>query len=425
MNTNTQIKLSLMMFIQFFVWGCWYATIAFYMSAQGMEDLTQWPYTVNPIAAIVAPFFLGLVADRYFATEKILGVLHLIGGVFMLLVPQATENPVLFITLLLLYNLCFMPTLGLSNTLSFHHMDDQEKQFPKVRVWGTIGWIVAGLYISYILGAFVAEGVKPEATNLPVISSGVASLILGIYCFFLPNTPPQGAGESVSVRTIIGLDALKHLGSKPFYIFIISSLLICIPLAAYYNLTQIFIGAAGFEKVAATQTLGQVSEIVFMLAIPFFFRRYGVKWMLIIGMGAWALRYFLFAFAAPNAVTWMILLGIVLHGICYDFFFVTGQIYVDKKSTPALRGQAQGFLVFVTYGIGMLIGAQVAVGWIYNGFLAEAPLVMQKATDGTMVEVNALTLEQWKSFWLFPAILAAAIMVFFGLTFREEKEIAS
>lgn len=424
MNTKIQIQLSVMMFIQFFVWGCWYATIAFYMTAQGMEDLTHWPYTVNPIAAIVAPFFLGLVADRYFATEKVLGVLHLVGGVFMLLVPQATGNPVLFITLMLLYNLCFMPTLGLSNTLSFHNMEDQEKQFPKIRVWGTIGWIVAGLFISYVLGAFVPEGVQAEATNLPVISSGISSLILGLYCFTLPHTPPKGAGEQISIETIIGLDALRHLGSRPFYIFIISSLLICIPLAAYYNFTQLFLGATGFEDIAATQTLGQMSEIFFMLLIPFFFIRYGVKWMLIIGMGAWALRYVLFAFAAPETVTWMILLGIILHGICYDFFFVTGQIYVDKRSTPALRGQAQGFLVLVTYGIGMLIGAQVA-GWIYNGFLAEAPAIMQQAADGSTVEVRSLTLEQWKSFWLVPAALAAGIMLFFAFTFREEKETVS
>ncbi|PHN07479.1 MFS transporter [Flavilitoribacter nigricans] len=406
MNTKIQVQLSTMMFLQFFVWGAWYTTIAVFMTSEGMETLTHWPYTVNPIAAIVAPFFLGLVADRYFATEKVLAVLHLLGGVLMLLVPQTTGTPVLFITLLLLYNLCFMPTLGLSNTLSFHNIDDQEKQFPVIRVFGTLGWIAAGLFVSFFLGVFTEEGVVPESTAMPLYTTGIVSLILGVYCFFLPHTPPQGAGEEVSVRTILGLDALKQLGSRSFYIFIISSLLICIPLAAYYNFTQIFLGATGFDNIAATQSWGQVSEVVFMLLIPVFFRRFGVKWMLIIGMGAWALRYGLFSMAAPDSVTWMILLGILLHGVCYDFFFVTGQIYVDKKSTPAVRGQAQGFLVLVTYGVGMFIGAQVA-GMVFNSFL-----------DGA----SALTLDQWKSFWLIPAGLAVAVMIFFGLMFREEKE---
>lgn len=405
MNTKIQTQLSIMMFLQFFVWGSWYTTIAVYMTNEGMETLTHWPYTVNPIAAIVAPFFLGLVADRYFATEKILGILHLIGGFVLLVVPQTSAAPVLFISLLLLYNLCYMPTLGLANTLSFHNIQDQERQFPLIRVFGTIGWIAAGLFVSFVLGAF-SEGRLPEATALPLYTSGVASLLLGIYCFTLPHTPPQGAGQEVSVRSILGLDAFKQLGSRPFYIFIISSLLICIPLAAYYNFTQIFLGATGFDNIAATQTWGQVSEVVFMLLIPVFFRRLGVKWMLLIGMGAWVLRYILFSVAAPEALTWMILLGILLHGICYDFFFVTGQIYVDKKSTPAIRGQAQGFLVLVTYGVGMLIGAQVA-GQVYNGFLGDTA---------------ALSLEQWKAFWLIPAGFAAFVLLFFGFTFFDKTD---
>ncbi|HEV2124321.1 MAG TPA: MFS transporter, partial [Chloroflexota bacterium] len=374
-----------MMFLQFFIWGAWYTTIAVYMTTQGMETLTHWPYTVNPIAAIIAPFFLGLVADRYFATEKVLGVLHLFGGLVLLTVPQLTGNPTLFILMLLVYNLFYMPTLGLSNSLAFHNIQDQEKQFPLIRVFGTIGWIVAGLFISFVLSGFVT--VLPEQTALPLYTAGVASLLLGLYSFSLPHTPPTGAGQAVSVRSILGLDTLQHLGSRPFYIFIISSLLICIPLAAYYNFTQIFLGAAGVQNIAATQTLGQMSEVGFMLLMPFFFARLGVKWMLLVGMGAWVLRYVLFALAAPSAIFWMIILGILLHGICYDFFFVTGQIYVDKKSTPAIRGQAQGFLVFVTYGVGMLIGAQIA-GNVYNSFLAGAP---------------ELTLQQWHDFWWIPA----------------------
>ncbi len=401
MNSKIQFQLSTMMFLQFFVWGAWYTTIAVYMTNQGMADQTHWPYTVNPVAAIVAPFFLGLIADRYFSTEKVLGVMHLLGGGVMLLVPQTAANPTLFIGMMLLYNLCYMPTLGLANTLSFHNIEDQEKQFPVIRVFGTIGWIVAGLFISFVLSGFV-EGI-PEATALPLYTTAIGSIVLGLFCFTLPHTPPPAAGQKVDLRSIAGLDALRQLGSRPFYIFIISSLLICIPLAAYYNFTQIYLGATGFENIAGTQTIGQMSEIAFMLLIPFFFRRLGVKWMLAVGMGAWSLRYVLFALGAPEMVTWMIILGIALHGICYDFFFVTGQIYVDKKSTPAIRGQAQGFLVLVTYGVGMLIGAQVA-GNVYNSFLKDA---------------GALTLEQWKEFWYIPAAFAAVVMVFFLLTFYD------
>jgi nucleoside transporter len=398
-------RLSTMMFLQFFIWGAWYTTVAVFMANNGMEALTHWPFTVNPIAAIVAPFFLGLVADRFFATEKVLGALHLIGGVIMLFVPGAVGSPTLFITLLLLYNLCYMPTLGLSNSLAFHHIRDQEKQFPLIRVFGTVGWIVAGLFISFVLGRFVGGGV-PEQTAAPLYTTAVASILLGLYAFTLPHTPPRAAGERISVRSIVGLDALDHLGSRSFYVFITASLLLCIPLAAYYNFTQIFLGDAGVTRIAATQTLGQMSEVVFMLLMPVFFVRLGVKWMLAVGMGAWVLRYVLFALAAPDAVFWMIVTGILLHGICYDFFFVTGQIYVDKKSSPAIRGQAQGFLVLITYGVGMLIGAQIA-GNVYARVLGDA---------------TSLTLEQWRGFWYIPAVFAAAVLVFFVLMFHDRTE---
>ena len=389
-----------MMFLQFFIWGAWYTTIAVYMTNHGMERLTFWPYTVNPIAAIVAPFFLGLVADRYFATEKVLGVLHILGGFVLCAVPRFTGSPTTFILLLLVYNLCYMPTLGLANSLAFHHIQSQEQQFPLIRVFGTVGWIVAGLFISLALSRMMTA--VPETTAWPLYTAGIASVVLGVFCFTLPHTPPRGAGQPVSLRSIAGLDALKQIGDRPFYVFIIASLLLCIPLAAYYNFTQLYLGAAGVRKIAATQTLGQMSETLFMLLMPLMFLRLGVKKMLMVGMGAWVLRYALFALAAPNAVFWMIVLGVALHGPCYDFFFVTGQIYVDKKSTPAIRGQAQGFLVLVTYGVGMLIGAQVA-GRVYNSFLGAA---------------TTLTLEQWRSFWIFPAAFAAAVLLFFAAFFR-------
>jgi nucleoside transporter len=397
-------RLSVMMFLQFFVWGAWYTTIAVYMTNQGMATLTHWPFTVNPIAAIAAPFFVGLVADRFFATERVYGILHLVGGVLLLAVPQTAGNPTLFIGMLLLYNLCYMPTLALSSSLAFHNITDQEKQFPRIRVWGTIGWIIAGLFISFGLGAF-AGGAQPEQTSLPLYTAGIVSLLLAAFSFTLPHTPPPARGQVISARSIIGLDAFKQLGSRPFYVFIVSALLLCIPLAAYYNFTQLYLEAAGVRNIAATQTLGQMSETLFMFAMPVLFVRLGVKRMLLAGMAAWVLRYVLFALGAPDGVYWMIALGILLHGICYDFFFVTGMIYVDKKSTSAIRGQAQGFFVFVTYGVGMLIGAQVA-GNVYNRFLAGS---------------TALTLEQWGSFWLLPAGFAAVVLILFGLAFHDRE----
>lgn len=392
------------MFLEFFVWGAWYTTVAVYMAAEGLGDLTHWPYTVNPVAAIVAPFFLGLVADRYFAAQNVFGVLHLLGGVFMLAAPSLIGNPTIFILALLAYNLCYMPTLGLSNTIAFEQLEDQEKEFPIIRVFGTIGWIIAGLSISFVLSPVL--GVTAEATAWPLYMTGVGSIILGLFSFTLPNTPPVAKGQPVSVASIAGVDAFRQLASRPFFVFLAASLLICIPLAAYYNFTQLFLEATGFENIAATQSLGQVSEVAFMLLMPLLFVRWGVKWMLAAGMFAWVVRYALFALAAPEAVTWMIVGGILIHGICYDFFFVTGQIYVEKKSTPAVRGQAQGLLVLVTYGVGMLIGAQVA-GAVYNSFLAGR---------------GTLPLAEWTQFWWIPAVFAAVVLVLFIFLFNDRVD---
>ncbi|QOR76857.1 MAG: MFS transporter [Thermoflavifilum sp.] len=405
MPLSLRIRLSLLMFLEFFIWGAWYTTIAVFMSNHDMKNITQWPFTVNPIAAIVAPFFVGLIADRYFATERVLGVLHLLGALFMFLTPKAVGHPLLFILLLLAYNICYMPTMSLANSLTFHHITDQEKNFPTIRVFGTIGWIIAGLFISFVGVYFVKSGLRPEQTAMPLYLTSVASLLLGLYSFTLPHTPPPAAGKLVSFRSIAGIDALKQLGSKPFYIFLLCSFLICIPLAAYYNFTQLFLEGTGFQNIAATQTIGQMSEWIFMLLMPVFFRRLGVKWMLAMGMLAWTVRYALFALGAPHEIVWMIIVGIALHGICYDFFFVTGQIYVDKKSTPEIRGQAQGLIVLVTYGVGMLIGAQIA-GAVYNSFLGNT---------------EKLTLTQWNQFWWIPSIFALIVLIFFVLAFQDRK----
>jgi Nucleoside H+ symporter. len=394
------------MFLQFFIWGAWYTSIAVYMSEAGMADLTHWPYTVNPIAAIVAPFFLGLIADKYFATQKVLAMLHVIGGLIMLFTPSTANNPTLFIVMLLAYNLCYMPTLGLANSIAFKNIDDQEKQFPMIRVFGTIGWIVAGLFISFFIGKVLGIPGVVEKTPIPLYVTGIASIILGAYCFTLPKTEPTNSGKKITFSEIAGITALKELASPAFFVFMLASFLICIPLAAYYNFTQLFLSQANMTNVAGIQTLGQASEIIFMILMPLFFKRLGVKIMLLVGMLAWVARYALFAMGAPDSVMWMILGGIALHGVCYDFFFVTGQIYIDKRATDANRGQAQGLMVLVTYGIGMFVGAIVA-GEVYNHFL-----------NGT----QALTPENWSQFWWLPAMFALGIAVLFMLMFKDNSE---
>ncbi|GMQ82179.1 MAG: MFS transporter [Rhodothermia bacterium] len=398
-NRSKSASLSVMMFLQFFVWGAWYVTVGNFMVEKGMGDITHWAYTVGPLAAIISPFFLGMVSDRYFDVEKVLGVLHLLSGGALLLTPMFSNSPTTFILVLGVHMLFYTPTLGLVNSLAFHNITNQEKQFPLIRVFGTIGWIVAGVLVSTVLGA--------DQTAVPFYVAGTTGIVLGLFSFTLPHTPPPAASQkSASFREIMGIDALSRLSSRSFNVFLISSFLISIPLAAYYNFAPIFVNDAGLADPATKMSFGQMSEVLFLLAMPFFFRRLGVKWMLLVGMGAWVLRYVLFALAAPAAVVWMILFGILLHGICYDFFFVTGQIYVDKKSSPEIRSQAQGFLVLLTYGAGMFIGAQLS-GWLYNFYKAGSEI---------------MSWEQWQSFWWAPAIFAGVIMLIFAVLFNDEVE---
>jgi nucleoside transporter len=395
MKKSTYLQLSGMMFLEFFVWGAWYVTVGNYMTAIGMSDVIYWAYAVGPIGAIVSPFFLGMVADRFFSTEKVLAALHLIGGVAMFFAPVAAEagNAVGFIVLLLIHMLCYMPTVGLANALAFHHITDQEKYFPIIRVFGTIGWIVAGVIVSAVLGA--------DQTGVPLRVAGIAGVVMGFYAYTLPHTPPSPKAE-ISVRQILGLDALATLKSPSFVVFIVSSFLICIPLSTYYAYAPVYVNANNIVNPGFKMTFGQMSEAVFILMMPLFFRFLGFKWMLLTGMLAWVLRYVLFALSAPASVVWMIMGGIILHGICYDFFFVTGQIYVDKISTKEIRGQAQGFLVLMTYGAGMFIGAQVS-GWIFNGIVTSTG----PAAAG-----------EWQTFWTIPAVLAGLVMIVFAMFFR-------
>jgi nucleoside transporter len=390
-------QLSAMMFLQFFVWGAWAVSVGNYMKANGMEAAIPWAYSVGPIAGIISPFFLGMVADRFFATERVLAAMHILGGLVLLALPSVPSTPVaglpLFIWVLLLHTLCYMPTLGLTNTLAFHNVTNQEKQFPLIRVFGTIGWIAANWVVSVLL--------KADFTAQQFYAAGAASLLLGVYSLTLPHTPPPAAGQRISTREILGLDSLALMKERSFAVFMICSFLVCIPLAAYYSYAAVFVGETGVTEVAATMSYGQMAEIVFMLAMPLFFARLGVKWMLLVGMLAWAIRYGLFASAAGNHMFPLIVGGIVLHGICYDFFFVTGQIYVDKKASTKIRGQAQGFLVLVTQGLGALVGAQL-MGAIVKNF------------------TDAAGTKNWSAIWPIPAIAAAVIMVVFLLLFRDD-----
>jgi nucleoside transporter len=394
-------KLCIMMFLEFFIWGAWYVTMSTFMTEAGMAAKIGWAYMLCPIAAIISPFFLGMVADRFFSSEKVLAVLMLIGGAVMFAVPGVTaaqkQGPGPFLLIILIHALCYMPTLGLTNTIAFANMTNQEKQFPMVRVFGTLGWIVAGLMISYL-------GV--DKTEKPFMLAGGAAVLMGVFSFFLPHTPPPAKGKPASIGKILGADALALLKSNSFLIFCVASFLICIPLAAYYSFAGRLVNDLG-KPVGSTMSIGQAAEVVFMLLMPLFFARLGVKWMLAVGMLSWVTRYALFAIGAPTAIFWVIIVGIALHGMCYDFFFVTGFIYTDKKASKEIRGQAQGLLVLITQGLGLGIGAFLA-GELFN------------RTVGAATGSAALAL--YPKFWWTCAIFAAAVLVIFVLFFRDDSK---
>ena len=350
-----QARLSVMMFLQFFIWGAWYVTAPRFLGTIGFTGGDfGWTYSVGPLAGIITPFFVGMVADRFFSTERVLGAMHLAGGGIMFAATTMMTgevSPAVINLFFFGYMLTYFPTLSLTNTLAMHNMTNPEKEFPLIRVFGTIGWIVGGITLS-VLG-------WGSSISMFYLTAG-AAVLLGIYSFTLPHTPPPAAGKKPTIAELFGVDAFVLLKQRSFLIFMVSSFLICIPLAFYYQLAERTVAQGAIAFPPTKMTFGQMSEIGFMLLMPFFFARLGVKWMLVVGMVAWVARYGLFAIGAPEQVAWMILLGVALHGICYDFFFVTGQIYTDKVANKKIRGQAQGMLVLFTLGFGMLIGAQVA-----------------------------------------------------------------
>jgi nucleoside transporter len=394
--SKIKIQLSFMMFLEFFIWGGWFVTMGTFLSqsfnASGSQ-LAQ-AYETQSIGAIIAPFIIGLIADRYFSAQKILGFLHILGAMILYLA-GTSEDFISFYPFVLIYMILYMPTLALVNSVAFRQMKDPSKEFPPIRVFGTVGWIVAGLTIGY-LGW---ESQKLLSNTFYLTAS--ASAILGVFSFTLPDTPPSAEKGNYSISEILGLDALSLLKDTKYLIFFISSILICIPLAFYYQHANQFLNELGMQKAAAVMTLGQISEALFILLLPVFLKRYGIKTTLIVGMLAWVVRYILFAYGDIGENAWMLIFGVILHGICYDFFFVSGQIYTDYKAGDKFKSSAQGLITLATYGLGMLVGFRLA-GYITDQFIISSG-------------------HDWTQIWIIPSGFALFVLVFFILTFKNEK----
>ncbi len=403
LNNGITTRLSIMMFLQFFIWGGWFVTLGTFLgnNINATDGQIAQAFSTQSWGAIIAPFIVGLIADRYFNAERILGVLHLFGALLMYLMSNTTEFSV-FYPYVLGYMVLYMPTLALVNSVAFRQLTDPSKQFSKIRVFGTVGWIIAGLVISFVFSwdsqAAIGEGMLKNTFTM----TAIASAILGLFSFTLPKTPPLvEKGQKLAIKDILGLDALKLLTDKNFAIFFFSSVLICIPLAFYYQNANPFLTEIGVSNATGKMTIGQGSEVLFMLLLPIFLNKYGIKKTLLFGMLAWAIRYLLFAYGNSEELVFMLIGGIALHGICYDFFFVSGQIYTDSKAGEKFKSSAQGLITLATYGVGMLIGFWAA------GKISEYYVT----SDG----------HAWESIWILPAAFSAVVFLIFAFSFKNEK----
>ena len=396
MKPNAAVLLCLMMLLEYFIWGSWYVTMSTYMvnnlHSSGVQIGAA--YSALAIATMISPFVVGLIADRFFSAQRIMGVLHLLGAVLLFLATTVTTNG-LFYWIILFYSLLYMPTIALSNSIAFRQMSDPGKQFPWIRVFGTLGWIIAGLLIGKL------QWEKTGQTGNTFYLAAGASAALGLISFFLPDTPPGATSDKASAAKLLGADAFILFRNNAYLIFFIAAILVCIPLSFYYGFANAFLNEIGMQSAASKMILGQISDGVFILAIPFLFNRIGVKKMLMMGMVAWMLRYLCFAYGNIDANLWLLYAGIILHGVCYDFFFVTGYMYTEKKAGPAIKNAAQGLFTFATYGVGMFIGT-----W-FSGFIVD-----QYVTSAG---------HNWTKIWYWPAGIALSVLIYFILFFREKK----
>ena len=404
MNPITYTKLSFMMFLQFFIWGGWFVTLSTFlkynMTVSASGGQVAMAFSTQSWGAIIAPFIVGLIADRYFNAERILGVIHLLGAVLMYLMANTTDFQT-FYPYVLAYMILYMPTLALVNSVAFRQLTDPSKQFSWIRVWGTGGWIAAGLVISFVFFWDSEESLKAGMLKNTFLMCAIASAVLGLFSFALPKTPPVQQSEKPTLSQIMGLEALKLLKDRNFLIFFVASVLICIPLAFYYQHTNVFLAEIGVSNPTGKMTIGQMSEVLFMILLPVFFKKYGIKKTLLVGMIAWALRYVLFAFGDSESMMFMLYIGIALHGICYDFFLVSGQIYTDSKAGQQYKSAAQGLITLATYGVGMLVGFWAA------GMVADSYV-----TNDT---------HDWYTIWILPAAFSAGVILLFFVSFKNVK----